>query len=752
MNRPEKMKRREPLSSLTGIKSSLASLRSVVSLTYLLYLVNDKKASISYSEAISENAIQIKNEYLNKIIVYLNNDNTIGDYINENPLFKSQIESLYVGVTLMFGLGRVSFEDSTLAMTKERTGGKRFPKVIDFASNIITLDIILSGLDDDDKKTLLLNWLKNNPINDKSETMVSEYLNICIENNLFKLRIDSEEDLFFQTEGIYNGILTNDIVSLEGEELVGPTRILKNMISEGLSPWLKIDGNRISYKSDSGFDIVNYSKILKTSLDIRDICVDNPMQTSSDLSISDIEKPYNNYLAAIKTKPFLLLAGISGTGKSRIVRELAFMTCPSCLQDKDGTSPGNYCMIEVKPNWHDSTELLGYWSNINKKYIFPKFIQFLVKAKMYPTVPFFVCLDEMNLAPVEQYFAEILSILETRRHPKGEGNEANLESVKTEVIVDKKYFKSFATSSNITNVETGEGMLKYKNDREIYLALHKLDSAEEIDENAGSLETLLEEGLKLPDNVFIIGTVNMDDTTHQFSRKVIDRAMTIEMNGGDLHTMFGNDVQLTYREDSKLISIEKVQPKYVSADEALMHCPTLRDNPEFSKFVKGQDNEGNRVDDSLPQRLENINNILAGTPFTVSYRVMNELVIMLAVLCDEVVENNEIIDENKFKTLMEIAFDKILLMKILPRVEGDDEMFRISAKERKTNNLPESVDDDGDNYDFTKLDWLKQVAPQRKQTDSESATTDETKTYMAIDKLDEMIARLHRQNFTRYWP
>ncbi|MDY3967387.1 MAG: restriction endonuclease, partial [Prevotella sp.] len=85
------------------------------------------------------------------------------------------------------------------------------------------------------------------------------------------------------------------------------------------------------------------------------------------------------------------------------------------MQDKAGTTPGNYCMIEVKPNWHDSTELLGYYSRLGKAgYQFTKFVKFLVKAKMFPNVPFFVCLDEMNLAPVEQYFAEILSILETR--------------------------------------------------------------------------------------------------------------------------------------------------------------------------------------------------------------------------------------------------------------------------------------------------------------------------------------------------
>lgn len=118
---------------------------------------------------------------------------------------------------------------------------------------------------------------------------------------------------------------------------------------------------------------------------------------------------YDEYLTAIRTKPFILLAGISGTGKSRIVRELAFMSCPKLGKlHEDPTTPGNFCMIEVKPNWHDSSELLGYTSGIKNKYVITPFVKFLVKAMRYPEVPFFVCLDEMNLAPVEQYFAEYL--------------------------------------------------------------------------------------------------------------------------------------------------------------------------------------------------------------------------------------------------------------------------------------------------------------------------------------------------------
>lgn len=435
-----------------------------------------------------------------------------------------------------------------------------------------------------------------------------------------------------------------------------------------------------------------------------------------------------NYLSALKTKPFMLLAGISGTGKSRIVREFAFKSCPDYLRDKDGTTPGNYCMIEVKPNWHDSTELLGYWSNINKRYMFTKFVKFLVKAKMFPEVPFFVCLDEMNLAPVEQYFAEFLSVLETRRLIKnGEGED----EVVSGVLVDKEYFAKLGTLSS-----TSGTLGTLKTDRDIYFKLFDIQDKVEMEKVENDSDSLLTEGLTLPENVFIVGTVNMDDTTHQFSRKVIDRAMTIEMNGGALADIFKNNSDLTYADEP--MTMDDMKSRYITASEVLEKCYAVVNKQEISDYIQGKGEEG------LPQRLEEINKVLRGTPFTVSYRVMNELTIYLAVLLDKAVEDGTEVTTDNFKPYVEEAIDKILLMKILPRVEGDDEMFRISDDERNLYGLNNQVDENGISHEYTKLDWLREIAPQH--------TAEDEQKYMAVDKLKEMIGRLNRQSFTRYWP
>lgn len=441
-----------------------------------------------------------------------------------------------------------------------------------------------------------------------------------------------------------------------------------------------------------------------------------------------------SFISAIKTKPFLLLAGISGTGKSRIVREYAFKSCPEYLQDKTGTTPGNYCMIEVKPNWHDSTELLGYYSRLGKAgYQFKKFVKFLVKAKMFPNVPFFVCLDEMNLAPVEQYFAEILSILETRKHPKKDGtNIVDMTVIKTETIVDASYFREFSEMFIDRKTQSKGSHSMSLTDRDIYLKLYGIDTENGIDEEVGSRHDLTTEGLTLPDNVVIIGTVNMDDTTHQFSRKVIDRAMTIEMNGGKLANMFGGSKNLEYlpKEEQEKWQ-HSFSQRYVTADEVLEAHPEVAD-----ALVK-----------NLPARLEKINEALKGTPFEVSYRVLNELTIMVGVMLDNKTEEDTLDD------IINQAVNNILLMKILPRIEGDAEMFALSRAYKEKMGISYS----------DRLEWLKALAPDIEDRpeeptveggESEETSIEGKKEHLqtAKEKIQEMIDRLNNQEFTRFWP
>ena len=383
--------------------------------------------------------------------------------------------------------------------------------------------------------------------------------------------------------------------------------------------------------------------------------------------------------ASLRTKPFLLLAGISGTGKSRIVKEMAFASCPNedDLQ-KDNVTPGNYLLVEVKPNWHDSTELLGYESSIKNNYVLTPFVKFLYKAMKHPEVPFFVCLDEMNLAPVEQYFAEFLSILESRKLME------DGETILTEPLIDASVFNKYP---QLAKELSGKSPIEKPQINSGYMVTSPMEEYIPMEDEYKELQ---KNGLRIPQNVLVIGTVNMDDTTHQFSRKVIDRAMTIEMNEVKFDTFFDSSDELGYTEEP--LGKEYFLPKYTTAGKALESIP------EDAEIIKKD----------VPNLLEQLNEALDGTPFKIAYRVQNELVLYFASLRQE--------DEYQGWTtegLLNKAMDGILMMKVLPRIEGDKDLL-----EECLINLAEFAK----NYPSASM------------------------------KINEMQSRLKKSQFTSFWP
>ena len=219
----------------------------------------------------------------------------------------------------------------------------------------------------------------------------------------------------------------------------------------------------------------------------------NGVRPSPQMVRSETNLKFRSYITAIKSKPFLLLAGISGTGKSRIVRELAKACWDKNSKEYQDPRPKNFEMVQVKPNWHDSSELIGYVSRIDGvRYVVGPFLKFMVKAIQDPETPYFLCLDEMNLAPVEQYFAEYLSVVESRKR-QDDG------TITTDPIVD------------------------YSDTEEYQSLIYQLFP----DDDDLRKAFLTEEGgmrLSIPNNLIVVGTVNMDETTFSFSRKVLDRA------------------------------------------------------------------------------------------------------------------------------------------------------------------------------------------------------------------------------------
>lgn len=379
-----------------------------------------------------------------------------------------------------------------------------------------------------------------------------------------------------------------------------------------------------------------------------------PIEPTSETT--ELDSREYAYMAAIKTKPFLILGGFSGTGKSLLVKSLAFTTCPcDGVLNTSETSPGNYLLVSVKPNWHDATDITGFRSSVNRNYYVTDFMRFLVKAKLHPNVPFFVCLDEMNLAPVEEYFADFLSVIESRKRKK-DGTIVTDAIVPASVFNDKDYADDFDVFLKIGLKPINE----VKDITEFTAKVKESDSDEsEFFEQSWLVEELKRDGLTIPQNVIIIGTVNMDDTTNSFSRKVIDRAMTFETIVGTFDSSyFDSDVTLgyvkNYRKGELFVSDE------VRATEMM----------EDGRFTLS-DEEKNRIIGFI----NSVNSDLEGTPFKISYRILNETILLYRAKQKivELMGEEEKKDGVEVNTDLNTVFDDILMQKVLPRIEGDFE-------------------------------------------------------------------------------
>lgn len=429
----------------------------------------------------------------------------------------------------------------------------------------------------------------------------------------------------------------------------------------------------------------------------------------SNLIINSAQGYYLQYLTALRTKSFMLLAGISGTGKSRIVRKLAQATVTEELQKAEGYkgtdfandrwtlhSPANFELIQVKPNWHNSMDVIGYLSNIpSPHYVFTPFIEFIVKAWQHPEVPFFLCLDEMNLAPVEEYFAEFLSAIESRSF---EGEE-----YLTDPII--KPFNSFGEDVAKTMVNT------------LFPNFTAGDTESAITKVIKHFRT---KGLTLPKNLIVIGTVNMDETTFSFSRKVLDRAMSVEMNEVNY------DSFLTDTTDDDLKAIVKA---FEQNDEADLNALLVDRHIEAREITDDLGDDAKFTIDYLKR----INVLLEGTPFKLGYRAANEALIYLQASY-ELGQTDRI-----------AALDNFTLMKILSRIEGDETKLKITTSEADKERIAKAevnVDEAKQYGDLNILTALRHIITNQ---------LGEQDKLQSVKKIDSMLSQLKRDHFVSFW-
>ncbi|QHS62295.1 McrB family protein [Chitinophaga agri] len=331
------------------------------------------------------------------------------------------------------------------------------------------------------------------------------------------------------------------------------------------------------------------------------------------------EHPYRKLLMAIRTKPFVLLSGVSGTGKSWLARKIAYMTCADEALRK-GEQPGNFEIVRVRPDWHDPDELLGYQTIIQGgrvRYHCTDVLRFIVKAWQYPHVPFILCLDEMNLAQIEHYFSDFLSVLETVRSDNGR------------IIYD-----AFISHSRVKQYS--------REDETFWMQLG-------LEGNDPLMQHFLMHGISIPVNLVVIGTVNIDATTRTLSARLLDRTMIIEMKRRDLwHDLTAAQEKWEYPETYEIA--------------AWLRQPPLDRHVAYSRYPD--------IGMTIMQRLEKLLHVLDNSPFELSERFVHSTLVYCFL------HNELAIKEQQKDDWLNSCLDEIICMKILVRISGDSNSCR----------------------------------------------------------------------------
>jgi hypothetical protein len=356
------------------------------------------------------------------------------------------------------------------------------------------------------------------------------------------------------------------------------------------------------------------------------------------------------YVTAIRTKPFVILAGVSGTGKSKLPQLVAAATGAS------------FSRVAVRPDWIDSSDVLGY---VDLKGAFRPggVLQFAEAAGRALSQQYVCLLDEMNLARVEQYFAELLSGMEDRRPAPSGG---------------------FASPP---------------------LMVQKLTGPDAVWSEVG-----------WPANLALVGTVNMDESTHGFSRKVLDRAFTLEMSDVDL----GN-----WKESPAAVPTSSPWPMELWYPRALRLSDLRALSEEESKLVA-----------HVVSTLTEVNSILANAQIQVGYRVRDEVALF-------VLHSRDL--QEWFRTQpgdVVHPLDLALHMKILPRIAGGSGAIRTVLLRM----VGWAVNGD---TALSDEDLATHVA--RWEKEGRKPTLTDARLPRTAERLCLMWDRLRQEGFTSYW-
>lgn len=534
MNRPDTILAYDEMDLKLGIKSSLPHVKSTLALAVLLWECSDHPAELTYSVSngdkivLTEEIEQWLIDYLSEICEEEQIDfEALITGVNQNQLFKSQMEALIVAFELVWKLAKVNFVDDTKPASAERTGGVRYPKKLTFSVNADIIHSVISG-NENAYIRVLMSWIGFNVVVDPECEKTLTYLFTALsEGAVFKL-VDGTRDVIFNQNSIYKKFLeTSQAVDINGDkEAKGALRILKSLLSDEMNPYLQYSGGSVTATTDIAESLEEYQKRVDTLLQLsatKVIGLEDLQSQNTGIQLTDLEE------RRVSSGSNVLLYGVPGSGKSWTIEH------EYC---KKGT---NVERLVFHPDYTYSDFIGQILPNVDEegqvsyKFTPGPFTNILHDAYNNPEKEYILIIEEINRGNAPAIFGEVFQLLD-RKTELREADDDGYPVGTSEYGI---------TNANIAKIVYGDARHKVR----IPSNLSIIGTMNTSDQNVFTLDTAFQRRweMRLIENNFEHVDRNLADA------EILDTGVTWQTFCTEINSIIvGNNARMTSAEDKRL--------------------------------------------------------------------------------------------------------------------------------------------------------------------------------------------------------
>lgn len=587
MIRPENLTVYQELDLKLGIKSSLPHVKSTLALAVLLWECADHPAELQYSEqngdetVLAEEVEQWLIDYLSDICEEEQIDpEALITGINQNQLFKSQIEALIVAFELIWKLAKVNFVDTTMPASSERSGGVRYPKKLTYSVNADIIHSVIAS-NENEYVRVLMSWIGFNINCDPEYDKILTYLFTALsEGAVFKLS-DDGSDVIFNQNSVYKKVLeTTEEVDINGDkEAKGSLRILKSLLADGLNPYLQYSNGSVTAATDRAEQIEEYQKRVETLLRLSATKVIGVEEVTVDDGGTALENPEE---IRVSSGTNVLLYGVPGSGKSWTIEH------EYC---KPGTKVERLVFHPDYTNADFVGQILPVVDAVDKQVTYEftpgPFTNILKAAYTHPQDKYVLIIEEINRGNAPAIFGDVFQLLD----------RTVVEKIADGITYPAGTSEYGITNENVAKVVYGDSTKKVR----IPSNLSILGTMNTSDQNVFTLDTAFQRRwhMRLIEN-------NFNNVRRSLSEaEILDTHVTWKRFCETINTIIiGNKAKMASAEDKRL-GVYFIHENDLSFDErALPSGDYTSLLVEYNDLLRYEALE--KMDDAMRQRLNDI--------------------------------------------------------------------------------------------------------------------------------------------------